>query len=142
MLFICNRCLDTQLPFFNVSNLDSSYDMGNTANDNRLSIQNTNSNITNSNKTISITQAICSTFDEFICMLNTQKFDITTLSETWLKDNPYLLDYVKINGSEVKFRNWERARGGGVGLYIRSDIKYKLRNDTVNTNTDIDHLWL
>ena len=75
-------------------------------------------------------------------MLNTQKFDITTLSETWLKDNPYLLDYVKINGSEVKFRNWERARGGGVGLYIRSDIKYKLRNDTVNTNTDIDHLWL
>ena len=67
--------------------------MCNAANDNRLSIQNTNSNITNSNKIISIahlnTQAICSTSDEFTCMLNTQKIDIMTLSETWLKDNPH-----------------------------------------------------
>ena len=120
--------------------------MCNTANDNRLSIQNTNSDIINSNKTISIadlnTQAICSTFDEFTCMLNTQKFDIMTLSETWLKHNPHLLDYVKIDGYEVKFRNREHTRGGGVGLYIRSDIKYKLRNDIVNTNTDIEHLKL
>ena len=53
-----------------------------------------------------------------------------------------MLDYVKIDGYEVKFRNREHTRGGGVGLYIRSDIKYKLRNDIVNTNTDIEHLWL
>ena len=79
---------------------------------------------------------------QFTCMLNTQKFDIMTLSETWLKDNPHLWDYVKIDGYEVKFRNREHTRGGGVGLYIRSDIKYKLRNDIVNTNTDIEHLWL
>ena len=31
--YTCNRCLRTELPFFNVSNLDSSYDMCNTAND-------------------------------------------------------------------------------------------------------------
>ena len=66
--YTCNRCLHRQLLFFNVSNLDSSYDMCNTANDNRLSIENTNSDITNSNKAISIahlnTQAIfCSTFE-------------------------------------------------------------------------------
>ena len=144
--YTCNRCLHTQLPFFNVSNLDSSYDMCSTANGNRLSTQNTSSNITNSNKTISIahlnTQAICSTFDEFTCMLNTQKFDIMTLSGIWLKDNPHLLDCVKIDGYEVKFRNRKHTRGDGVGLYIRSDIKYKLRNDIVNTNTDIEHLWL
>ena len=142
--YTCNRCLHTQLPFFNVSNLDSSYVMCNTANDNRLSIQNTNSDITNSNKTISIahlnTQAICSTFGESTCMLNTQKVDIMTLSGTWLKDNPHLLDYVEIDGHEVKFRNREHTRG--VGLYIRSDIKYKLRNDIVNTITDIEHLWI
>ena len=93
--------------------------MCDTANDNRLSIQNTNSNITNSNKTISIAhlnaQAICSTFDEFTCMLNKQKFDTMTLSETWLKDNPHLPDYVKIDGYEVKFRNREHTRGAGVG---------------------------
>ena len=84
--YTCNRSLHTQLPFFNVSNLDSSYDMCNAANDKRLSSQNTNLNYTNSYKAISIfhlnTQAICSTFDEFTCMLNTQKFDIMTLSET------------------------------------------------------------
>ena len=49
-----------------------------------------------------------------------------TLSKTWLKDNPHLLDYVKIDGYEVKFRNREHTRGVGVGLYIRPDIKYKL----------------
>ena len=65
-----------------------------------------------------------------------------TLSETWLKCNPHLLDYVKIDGYKVKFRNREHTRGSGVGLYIRSDIKYKLRNGIVYTNTDIEHLWL
>ena len=74
--YTCNRSLHTQLPFCNVSNLDSSYDMCNAANDKRLSTQNTNSNITDSYKAISIshlnTQGICSTFDEFTCMLNTQ----------------------------------------------------------------------
>ena len=118
--------------------------MCNSANDNSLSIQNTNSDITNSN--ISVvhlnTQAICSIFDQFTCMLKTQKFDIMTLSEAWLKDNPHLLDYVKIDGYEVKFRNRDHTRSGGVGLYIRSDIKYKLRNDIANTNTDIEHLRL
>ena len=34
------------------------------------------------------------------------------------------------------------ARGGVVGLYMRSGIKYRLRNEIVNTNMDIKHLWL
>ena len=38
-------------------------------------------------------------------MLNTQKFDIIILSETWLNDNPPLRDYVKIDGYEIKLRN-------------------------------------
>ena len=75
-------------------------------------------------------------------MLNTQKLVFMTLSETWLKDNPHLLDYVKIDGYKVTLGNREDTRGGSVGLYIRSDIKYKLRNYILNTNTDIEHLWL
>ena len=63
------------------------------------------------------------------------------ISEIWLKDNPHLLDYVKIDSYEVKFRNTEHTRGGGVGSYVRSDIRYKLRN-IVNINTDTEHLWL
>ena len=86
--------------------------MCNAANDNSLSIQNTSLDITNSNKTIAHLnkQAICSTFNEFTCILNTQTFDIMNLSETWLKDNPHLLDYVKIDGCEVKFRNRKHTR--------------------------------
>ena len=38
-------------------------------------------------------------------MLNTQKFDIIVLSETWLNDNSPLRDYVKIDGYEIKLRN-------------------------------------
>ena len=53
-----------------------------------------------------------------------------------------MLDYVKIDGYEAKFRNREHTRGGSECLYIRSGIIYKLRNDIVNTNTDIEHLWL
>ena len=53
-----------------------------------------------------------------------------------------MLDYVKIDGYEVKFRNREHTRGGSVGLYFRSDIKCKLRNDIVSTNTEIEHFWL
>ena len=49
---------------------------------------------------------------------------------------------MKIDGYEVKFRNREHTRGSDVGLYIRSETKYKLRNDIVNTNTDIEHLKL
>ena len=75
-------------------------------------------------------------------MLNTQEFDITTLSGTWLKDNPHLLDYVKTDGYKVKFRNREHNIGGSVGLYNRSHIKCKLRNYIVSTNTDNEHLWL
>ena len=52
--YTCNRSLHTQLPFFNVSNLDLSYDMCNAANDKRLSSQNTNSDSTNSHKAISL----------------------------------------------------------------------------------------
>ena len=49
-------------------------------------------------------------------MLNTQKFDITTLSGIWLKDIPLLLYYVKTDGYNVKFRNREHNIGGSVGL--------------------------
>ena len=59
-----------------------------------------------------------------------------------VKDNLHLLDYVEIEDYKVKFRNRELTRGCSVDLHIRSDIRYKLRNDIANTNTDIEHLWL
>ena len=40
------------------------------------------------------TQCMTSTFDKFLLTVNKYPVDIITLSETWLKDNAALLDYV------------------------------------------------
>ena len=49
-------------------------------------------------------------------MLMRYKFDVITLSETWLKDNALLLQHVNIPGYKVEFANRPNERGGGVGL--------------------------
>ena len=51
-------------------------------------------------------------------IVNESKFDIITLSETWLKNDKYLLEYVNLPGSKFSYRNRDEKRGGGVGIYI------------------------
>ena len=70
-----------------------------------------------------------STFDNFRLTIETYPFDIFTLSETWLKENKLLLQYVNING-------------GGVGAYIRDDIPFKRRTDLEQLYPDLEVLWL
>ena len=65
------------------------------------------------------TQSMVSTFNELLLTVNSHPLDIVTLSETWLRDQPQLLDYVSIPGFVTEFRNREGIRGGGVGVYIR-----------------------
>eukprot|EP00795_Rhopilema_esculentum_P015042 gene15042-6204_t len=64
------------------------------------------------------------------------------MSETWLKDNPQLLNYVKIPGYSQEFRNRNNFRGGGVGAHIRKSLKYKRKRDIENLEPDLEHLWL
>ena len=64
------------------------------------------------------TQSMVSSFDEFHVILQEHPFDILTLSETWLKDNMNLLNYVQIPGYKFSYKNRSERRGGGVGLYI------------------------
>ena len=51
------------------------------------------------------TQSMVSSFDEFIVMLQEHPFDILTLSETWLKDDVNLLNYVQIPGYKFSYKN-------------------------------------
>ena len=44
------------------------------------------------------TQSMTSTIDDLLLVIRTYGFDIVTLSETWLKDNPQLLNHVSISG--------------------------------------------
>ena len=52
------------------------------------------------------TQSMSSTFDEFQGMLYQYPFDIITLSETWLRNDTNLLQYVPIPG--YSFNNLEQ----------------------------------
>ena len=69
-----------------------------------------------------------STFDEFQYMVKESKFDIITLSETWLKNEKHPLEYVNLPGIcqfvnlPVSYRNRDEKRGGGVGVYIKNCI--------------------
>ena len=65
-----------------------------------------------------------SSFDEFNVMLQEHPFDILTLSETWLKDDVNLLNYVQIPGYKFSYKN--RKEEEGVSVYI-SNIQFNTR---------------
>ena len=75
-------------------------------------------------------------------MCTTYKYDIITLSETWLKDNQYLIEHVQISGYTIDYKDTYGKRGGGVGLYIKDRIKFKRRFDIEKLDGDIEHMWL
>ena len=68
------------------------------------------------------TQNMRSSFNEFQLFVSQLAMDIITMSETWLRDNPALLEYVTLPGYTSVFRNREGVKGGGVGAYISDSI--------------------
>ena len=88
------------------------------------------------------TQSMVSTFDELLVTMNEYPFDVVTMSETWLKNNPHLLSYVNIPGYCSIFWNRDRVRGGGVGAYVREGISFKRRFNIENIESDLEHLWI
>ena len=86
------------------------------------------------------TQSMTSSFPEFKAMLSAYKFDIITLSETWLKDNKLLLQYVSISGYNFEFLNRQNKRSGGVGVYLKDHLQYKVRKDIYQKNSTIEHV--
>ena len=88
------------------------------------------------------TQSMTSTFDEFQFMVNKLKLDIITLSETWLKNDKHLLEYVNLPGYKFSYRNRDEKRGGGVGVYIKDCITYKIRNDIISIDGSLEHQWV
>lgn len=88
------------------------------------------------------TQCMTSTFNEFLLTVKQFPMDVITLSETWLKNNPALLEYVSVPGYSAVFRNRESIKGGGGGAYIHESIQFKRRCDIENLHPDLEHLWL
>ena len=88
------------------------------------------------------TQSMTSTFNEFLSVVNQYPMDVITLSETWLKNNPALLEYTAILGHSPVFSNRESIKGGGVGAYTSETINFKRRSDIESLQPDLEHLWL
>ena len=88
------------------------------------------------------TQSMVSSFDEFAIFANKHSFDIIAVTETWLKNDPNLLEYVKIDGYNMHYNNRDGRRGGGVGLYIKDSIKYKMWDDITRPDPNLEHLWV
>ena len=65
-----------------------------------------------------------------------------TLSETWLKNDKHVIDYVQIEGYNTEFRQRQGRRRGGVGLFIKEDLRYKIRRDISNIESDLEQLWV
>lgn len=152
--YTCHTCLHIELPFFN-STLPSNdiqdcllQPMNETSladhveseiNHHRL-IFNDHSNLL---KVMHLnTQSMVSTFDCFTSLLHDHPYDVLCLSETWLKDCKHLLNYVQIPEYKIHFRNRINGRGGGVGMYVRESIKHTKRNDIIDLDNELEHLWV
>ena len=88
------------------------------------------------------TQSMSSTFDEFQLMLYHHLFDIVKLSETWLRNDTNLLQYVQIPGYRFCYKNRHERRGDGAGMYIKYTIQYKERQDLSKLEETIEHMWI
>ena len=75
-------------------------------------------------------------------MIDENQFDIVTLSETWLRDNKHLLDYLKTPGYNFVYKNREQKLGGGVGAYLKEELDFEIREDLNRLDTTIEQLWL
>ena len=58
------------------------------------------------------TQSMVSTFDELVLTIQQYPFEVISMSETWLKDNPLLLQHVTVPGYSSEFRNRNSIKGG------------------------------
>lgn len=142
----CNKCIMSVLPFFghdtntlNTSNI-SIDDFSTDHEDQHLN--NINTRKSNLSLLHLNTQSMASTFNELLLTVQKYEFDIATLSETWLKDNHLLLSHVSIPGYTQEFRNRDTIKGGGVGAYIKNNIKYRRRKDIENKHPELEHLWI
>ena len=137
----CPTCCLSTLPFFGCRDLDTSADtMNNTSPlDQHETMLNEKQNL------LSFlhlnTQSLVSSVCELNLLIERYKFDIIGMSETWLHDNDLLIQHVAMPGYTLEYNNRAQGRGGGVGCYLRENIKYKRRKD-IERISKIEHLWV
>ena len=67
-------------------------------------------------------------------------FDVIAITETWLSSDQH--DLVNIVGYTSNFISREGGGGGGVGLYIKDGIKYKLKSNLSVSKNNVESIFL
>ena len=128
--WLCKECVFSELPFFHTRDLDESRNF----NHENFQVSCLLPTVKNNNQTSIAhinTQSLLPSMTEFCVMLEISNFDIITLSETWLQDNQEQLDYAEIPGYNCHFKNRTDRRGGGVGIYAKESLRFKIREDLI-----------
>ena len=68
------------------------------------------------------------------------KFTVIGLTETQLKDKTH--DYLQLPDCNLEYKKRAGRNSGGVCLYIRNDIKYKLRPDLCRANSNFESCFI
>ena len=82
-------------------------------------------------------------FDSFQVLLNSldHRFSIIALSETWLKTDPH--SYYFLPGYQLIVNNRKGMKaGGGVALYVSSDLNFTVREDLNLSNESLESLFI
>ena len=138
----CPMCILQQLPFY-----DTESDTPEPSNDSELSII-PNSSFTDDKYTFPSDsglkighlniRSINNKKDEVHAFLKESPYDILSLSETWLDENtPTAACSIDHYAFERKDR---KSHGGGVGCYLKEDIKYTRRYDLESDS--LECMWL
>jgi exonuclease III len=72
---------------------------------------------------------------DFICSLN-NLFDVICMSETWLIQ--LTEDQVNITGFTFVGKHRKNKKGGGVGIYVKNELKFKIRNDIISNSENCE----
>ncbi|ESN97862.1 hypothetical protein HELRODRAFT_177498 [Helobdella robusta] len=65
-------------------------------------------------------------------------FKIIVISESWLNDET--ADLIKLNNYNFVYKNRRNRRGGGVGMFIKDDVKYVVNESNIFDDDNADTL--
>nr|CAH7740816.1 unnamed protein product [Callosobruchus chinensis] len=81
-------------------------------------------------------RSLLSDFESFVDLVHENNLDIIAVSETWLSES---IDSVTVDIPGFNFcRKDRQSRGGGVGIYVRSTIKYEIL--TCSSDARLEHI--
>lgn len=85
-------------------------------------------------------RSLISSFDMFKDFVESEEFDIIGVTETWLQPD-FPTKFVEIT-DYIFLRHDRDNRGGGVGIYIHKNIKFKLYETNEVENNGVEHIWV